>query len=76
MIELITWYLKNTKETLPKFQKNNIYILHCRNFGRNLVEPVYQKKNYLKNSNVSRKRQLEIGVVTVSIKAEDNSFLR
>ena len=26
MIELITWYLKNTKETLPKSQKNNIYI--------------------------------------------------
>jgi len=27
MIESITWYLKNTKETLPKFQENNIYIL-------------------------------------------------
>ena len=25
MIESITWYLKNTKETLPKFQEN-IYI--------------------------------------------------
>jgi hypothetical protein len=22
MIESITWYLKNTKETLPKFQEN------------------------------------------------------
>jgi len=27
MIESITWYLKNTKETLPKFQENCIYIL-------------------------------------------------
>jgi len=26
MIESITWYLKNTKETLPKFQENCIYI--------------------------------------------------
>jgi len=70
MIESITWYQKNTKETLPKFQENNIYIkeignyeyiyiyiyiyiifwvyklglLYCRNFDRNLVEPVYIKK--------------------------------
>jgi len=26
IIESITWYLKNTKETLPKFQENCIYI--------------------------------------------------
>jgi hypothetical protein len=25
MIESITWYLKNTTETLPKFQENYIY---------------------------------------------------
>ena len=26
MIESITWYLRNTKKTLPKFQENIIYI--------------------------------------------------
>jgi len=26
MIESITWYVKNTKETLPKFQEIYIYI--------------------------------------------------
>jgi hypothetical protein len=36
-----------------------------RNFGRNLVEPIY-KKNYLEISNVSQKKMLEIKVVTQS----------
>jgi len=32
MIESITWYLKNTKETLPKFQENCIYIYIYKKF--------------------------------------------
>ena len=32
MIESITWYQKNTKETLPKFQENNIYIKEIGNY--------------------------------------------
>jgi hypothetical protein len=31
MIESITWYLNNTKETLPKFQENCIYIYKKKN---------------------------------------------
>jgi hypothetical protein len=69
MIELITWYLKNTKETLLKFQENNIYIyIYIYIFfffeltsldyytAEILVEiwwNRYIKKNYLKISNVS-----------------------
>ena len=53
MIESITWYLKNTKETLPKFQENCIYIY---------------KKNY-SYEYISYILSLQFEIVTVGIRA-------
>ena len=57
MIESITWYLKNTKETLPKFQENCIYIyiyIYIYNYS-------YEYISYILS--------LQFEIVTVGIRA-------
>jgi hypothetical protein len=48
MIELITWYLKNTKETLPKFQENNIYIYILSLQVETITLPKFWWNRYIK----------------------------